>query len=45
MIEIVGISKQFEGKKDAGAVLALKDVNLTVGDNEFLTILGPSGSS
>lgn len=43
MIEIVGISKKFPAKRDIAPVLALKDVNLTVHDNEFLTILGPSG--
>jgi NitT/TauT family transport system ATP-binding protein len=43
VIEIIGVSKLFPGKRDAEPVLALKDLNLTVRDNEFLTILGPSG--
>ena len=43
MITIESVSKVFPGKKDAEPVLALQDVNLTVRDNEFLTILGPSG--
>jgi ABC-type polysaccharide/polyol phosphate transport system ATPase subunit len=43
VIEIVGVSKLFPGKRNSEPVLALKDVNLTVNDNEFLTILGPSG--
>jgi ABC-type Fe3+/spermidine/putrescine transport system ATPase subunit len=30
--------------KQYGAVVALKDVTLTVGDGEFVTLLGPSGS-
>ncbi|MEX2548007.1 MAG: ABC transporter ATP-binding protein [Chloroflexota bacterium] len=43
MIEIVGVSKLFPGKRQSEPVLALKDVDLSVRDNEFLTILGPSG--
>jgi NitT/TauT family transport system ATP-binding protein len=43
MITIENVSKLFPGKRDAEPVLALKDLNLTVKDNEFLTILGPSG--
>ena len=43
MIHIEGVSKLFPGKRDSEPVLALKDLNLTVNDNEFLTILGPSG--
>ena len=43
MIEIDGVSKLFPGKRNSEPVLALKDVNLTVHDNEFLTILGPVG--
>jgi NitT/TauT family transport system ATP-binding protein len=43
LIEINSVSKLFPGKRNAEPVLALKDVNLTVRDNEFLTILGPSG--
>jgi NitT/TauT family transport system ATP-binding protein len=43
VIEIEDVSKLFPGKRDSEPVLALKEVNLTVSDNEFLTILGPSG--
>ncbi len=38
-LELVGLSKQF----GAGNVAAVHDVNLSVGDGEFLCILGPSG--
>ncbi len=41
MIEIDGISKRFTGRH--GEVQALQDLDLSVRDNEFLTILGPSG--
>lgn len=43
MIEIRGLSKAFAGRNGEGAVQALKDVDLTIHDNEFLTVLGPSG--
>ncbi|MEV0775166.1 ABC transporter ATP-binding protein [Streptomyces sp. NPDC050428] len=42
MIEIRGVTKKFTGREGSD-VHALKDVNLTVADNEFLTVLGPSG--
>jgi NitT/TauT family transport system ATP-binding protein len=42
MIEISGLTKSFVGQ-DGSTVHALSDVNLTVNDNEFLTVLGPSG--
>ncbi|WP_129664066.1 ABC transporter ATP-binding protein [Phytoactinopolyspora endophytica] len=42
MIEISGLGKTFIGQ-DGAAVRALDDVNLTVQENEFLTVLGPSG--
>src|ERR1043165_767661 len=38
-LELVGLSKQFGGNN----VAAVHDVNLSVGDGEFLCILGPSG--
>jgi spermidine/putrescine transport system ATP-binding protein len=38
LLQLDGVSKRF------GSVTVLRDVNLTVGDNEFLTVLGPSGS-
>ena len=42
MIEIRGVGKTFVGQ-DGSTVQALHDVNLTVRENEFLTVLGPSG--
>ncbi|WP_091471006.1 ABC transporter ATP-binding protein [Paenarthrobacter nitroguajacolicus] len=42
MIEITGLGKTFTGQ-DGSAVRALDNVNLSVRDNEFLTVLGPSG--
>ena len=42
MIEISNLSKSFVGQ-DGSVVNALSGVDLTVEDNEFLTILGPSG--
>src|ERR1043165_8722819 len=38
-LELVGLSKQFGGNN----VAAVHDVNLSVGDGEFVCILGPSG--
>jgi NitT/TauT family transport system ATP-binding protein len=43
MIEITGLCKTFPGKSGSQPVEALKDFNLTIEDNEFLTVLGPSG--
>jgi NitT/TauT family transport system ATP-binding protein len=43
VIEISGVSKTFPARGKDAPVLALKDVNLTIEDGEFLTILGPSG--
>src|SRR5947209_8377864 len=40
-IEIVGLRKQYG--RDAGAVVALADIDLTVAPGEFLCIVGPSG--
>ena len=37
-INAIGVSKSF------GSFQALKDVSLTIGRGEFLTLLGPSGS-
>jgi putative spermidine/putrescine transport system ATP-binding protein len=36
-LELVGLTKQF------GSVTAVRDVNITVGDGEFVCFLGPSG--
>lgn len=44
MIEIRGLGKSFPARRRGGtAVTALEGVNLTIHDNEFLTVLGPSG--
>jgi len=43
VIEIKGLSKTFSGRRGKREVQAILDLNLTVNDNEFLTILGPSG--
>lgn len=42
MIEITGLTKTFTGQ-DGSFVRALGGVDLTIRDNEFLTVLGPSG--
>lgn len=45
MIEIAGVWKEFvkgSGKRERG-VRALEDINLRVGEREFVAILGPSG--
>jgi NitT/TauT family transport system ATP-binding protein len=43
VIEIKGLGKTFAGRSGSEGVVALRDVSLTVRDNEFITILGPSG--
>lgn len=40
-IEIRGLQKVYESKKSRFE--ALRDIDLTIGENEFLTIVGPSG--
>lgn len=42
MIEITGLTKTFTGQ-DGSSIHALGGVDLTIRDNEFLTVLGPSG--
>jgi len=37
LIEIINLSKEFDGE------IVLKEINLTIKENEFLTLLGPSG--
>jgi len=41
LVDLKGISKRYRSK--TGDVLALEDVNLAVGDGEFVSILVPSG--
>ena len=43
MIVIKGIRKRFKGKDDDAGVLALDRIDLTIRDNEFVTVIGPSG--
>lgn len=40
-IEIQGLQKVYDSKKSRFE--ALRDIDLTIGENEFLTIVGPSG--
>ncbi|WP_433296390.1 ABC transporter ATP-binding protein [Actinoplanes sp. CA-030573] len=41
MITIEGVSQTFRGK--AGPVEAIREIDLTIGDGEFLTVIGRSG--
>jgi NitT/TauT family transport system ATP-binding protein len=41
MITIDGVSQTFRGR--SGPVEALRDINLTIGNGEFLTVIGRSG--
>ena len=43
MIVVRGLGKTFPGRRGNAPVQALKGVDLTVRDNEFVTVLGPSG--
>jgi len=40
-VQLTGVSKLFLGQ--SGPVYGLKEVNLTIGDGEFLCVVGPSG--
>ena len=42
-LELVGLTKHFSGAKQSAETVAVNDINLSVGDGEFLCILGPSG--
>jgi NitT/TauT family transport system ATP-binding protein len=43
-VEIKGVSKSYAlDRRNGDSVLALKDVNLTIEDGEFVALLGPSG--
>ena len=37
------VYKVFKGKRKDGDVIAVKDLNLSIEDNEFLVFVGPSG--
>ena len=39
--EVKNVSKKYQGKKEE--ILALENVNFTVGEGEFVSIIGPSG--
>src|SRR5258708_26795465 len=41
-IEFAGVGKVFQSK-DAARIEAIRDVSFTVGKNQFVTIVGPSG--
>jgi ABC-type nitrate/sulfonate/bicarbonate transport system ATPase subunit len=43
MIELHQVSKTFANEETGQLVQALQDVDLTVGENEFVCLLGPSG--
>ena len=43
MIKIAGVRKVFPGRNGKDDVEALHNINLTINDNEFLTVIGPSG--
>jgi NitT/TauT family transport system ATP-binding protein len=42
-IDVIGVSKTYDGAKKRGALLALEDVSLRVPRGEFLSLIGPSG--
>ena len=41
LVEINGLTKTYD--PDGAAVTAVEDLDLSIGDNEFVTVLGPSG--
>jgi NitT/TauT family transport system ATP-binding protein len=42
-IEIIGVSKRFEGTRGRDAVPVLSTIDLAVDEGEFIAIIGPSG--
>lgn len=42
-LSIENVSRTFPGRNGTAATRALEPVDLTIGDNDFVTILGPSG--
>jgi ABC-type nitrate/sulfonate/bicarbonate transport system ATPase subunit len=43
ILTVRGVSKSFQSAQGAGETLALQATDLTVAENDFITILGPSG--
>ncbi|MEA2677449.1 MAG: NitT/TauT family transport system ATP-binding protein [Chloroflexota bacterium] len=43
VVEISKVSKVFGGEKKGGGVEALREIDLTVGRGEFVSLIGPSG--
>jgi NitT/TauT family transport system ATP-binding protein len=44
VVDLRGVGKRFQGQgKDATAVEALRDVDLAIGQGEFISLIGPSG--
>ena len=41
MITIRNLCKEFKG--DSGSFKVIKNINFHIGDNDFITIMGPSG--
>ncbi len=42
-LKIENVSRTFPARHGGNATRALEPINLTIGDNDFITILGPSG--
>jgi NitT/TauT family transport system ATP-binding protein len=42
-MEVKGLSKRFDNPATGQSIEALQDINLAIGQGEFLTIVGPSG--
>ena len=42
-VDVRAVDKEFASRNDAHAVVALSDINLAVGDGEFVSLIGPSG--
>ena len=42
-LRIEAVSKAFPGVRDVNPTQALEKTDLAIADNEFITILGPSG--
>ena len=40
---VEGVGRTFPGRAGSGPVLALQPIDLTVAENDFITLLGPSG--